>query len=91
MINRISNTSAENSLLKIWRDNEIELRDEVRNQALVDVSSILGWFTCKDYSREYLHEMVLRSFEEAAKELPENSTIRSKIEFYKQIKENKDE
>lgn len=78
-------TAEESALLKAWRECEATIRKEERNQALVDVSSIMGWLTCKDYSREYLFKMVVELFDKASQGTDEKATIRTAVLFYRPL------
>ena len=61
------------------------VREEERNQALVDVSSILTWLTAKPaHDPAYLAEMVLKTFQAASASLPEDATIRKTLAFYEE-------
>jgi hypothetical protein len=64
-------------------DEITEARIDERQQALVDVSGILGWlFFDPPQPMEDLRKWVIAEFKRAASTLPEDSTIHRTLEHY---------
>lgn len=76
----------EMALTETLRSAIYETQTAEREQALVEVTGILGWLTASPkIPTEKLAEYVLAEFERAAGKLPETSFFHKRIEEYREI------
>jgi len=85
-MNNKANKLAEEKVLDVFRDEVFRHGQAQYHQALLDVSSILGWLTAKPaLPRKKLAAYVLSAFDKAAETLPGEFTIRNSVCFYRRV------
>lgn len=77
---------SEQLVLEIFQNEIYKHGKKQYHQALLDVSSILTWLTCKPpLSMNQLARYVIESFKKASLNCDPDSTIKEQIKFYENI------